>query len=192
MPRRPTKTASGIIAYVVLAIGVAVIALLNFIKENPWILLVLLAVAAIVIGASVLNARTARLHQEEERQRRQIEDKKREEERVQGIMSHKDEWGDDMCQWLIEGRYTLADARVKGILDNWQPLGQEKCQRLLHKTIAIGDTDNMVRLALGEPTSIDEQTITERDSKFRWIYGVPRRGATYVWFRHGQVTKIKQ
>ena len=53
-------------------------------------------------------------------------------------------------------------------------------------------TDKMVKLSLGEPTSIDNREISDRGEKFRWIYGIPRKGAAYIWFKDCVVTKIRQ
>jgi hypothetical protein len=117
--------------------------------------------------------------------------KRAEEVRVKAILEHNREWGDDMCQWLIKGNYKLTDSHTAAIMNNFGALGTDSCQRLIQRTLEIGDSSDMVKLALGNPTSIDEQVMTEKDNKFRWIYGVPRRGATYIWFKNGKVTKIK-
>lgn len=114
-----------------------------------------------------------------------------EQKRVASILEHKGEWGDDMCQWLIGGKYRLTDIRTAVIMKNYGELGQDACQRLLQKKIIIGDSADAVKLAWGAPSGTDEQVISEKDNKFRWIYGVPRKGASYVWFKNGKVTKIK-
>lgn len=88
--------------------------------------------------------------------------KQAEENRVARILAHQGEWGTDTCQQLI----------------------QEK--------ICIGMTDDMVMMSFGKPTSIDSKELSTRDEKSRWIYGVPRKGATYIWFKNGKVTKIRQ
>jgi hypothetical protein len=77
-------------------------------------------------------------------------------------------------------------------MQKYQAWGKDTCQRLLLKRIAIGGVAIMVILAFGRPTSIDEKVATAKDSKYRWIYGTPRQGATYVWFKNDRVTKIKQ
>lgn len=118
--------------------------------------------------------------------------KKGEEKRVNEIQAHSGEWGDEMCQWLIQNKYRATDPRTIAIMNKYQEWGKETCQKILQSKFSIGDTDEMVSLALGKPSSIDEQTITEKDVKFRWIYGTPRQGATYIWFKNGKVTKIKQ
>jgi hypothetical protein len=107
-------------------------------------------------------------------------------------MAHHEEWGDAMCQWLIENNVNLDDKRAEGILTRFDQWGEDICQLLIERRICLGMTDDMLRLALGEPTTIDQEEVSERGEKFRWIYGVPRRGATYIWFRDGKVTKFKQ
>jgi len=97
-----------------------------------------------------------------------------------------------MCQWLIENNVNLDDKRAEGILTRFDQWGEDICQLLIERRICLSMTDDMLRLALGEPTTIDQEEVSERGEKFRWIYGVPRRGATYIWFRDGKVTKFKQ
>jgi Ca2+/Na+ antiporter len=192
MPRRRTKTENNIIVYAIAAVVLVVIGLFNFMADNPLLLWVLLAFAAIVI-ALVWYTR-----KQENEKRRLAEEaaeeacQRAEEERIKTILDHKGEWGDSMCQWLADGRYSLTDSRTAAIMNNFVTLGQDTCQRLLQKTIAIGDSPNSVMLALGEPRTVDEQVTTEKENKFRWIYGFPRQGATYIWFKNGKVTKIKE
>ena len=115
----------------------------------------------------------------------------KEQARVEDIQSHQSEWGEDMCNWLVQNKFTLSNARVAGIMQKFDEFGAETCQNLLQQKIGIGYTDEMVRLSLGEPTSVDNKEITEKWEKFRWIFGVPRQGAVYIWFKDGKVTKIK-
>lgn len=82
--------------------------------------------------------------------------------------------------------------RVEEILTHQSEWGEETCKKLVQKSIAIKMTEEMVKLSLGTPKEIDEKEITERNEKFRWVYGTPRQGATYIWFKDGIVTKIKQ
>jgi hypothetical protein len=100
--------------------------------------------------------------QEEWRFQQEKEQKEREEKWAQEILSHNNEWGSATCQMVLD------------------------------RKIKLGMTVEMVTLALGTPTTVDEKIITEKDKSFRWIYGIPRQGATYLWFKNGQVTKIKQ
>lgn len=92
----------------------------------------------------------------------QLQRLQRERERVATILSHKDEWEEDICQSLINRR------------------------------IGIDMTEEMVRLAWGKPSRIENKELTRRGQKTRWIYGQPRKGANYVWFTNGKVTKIQQ
>jgi hypothetical protein len=139
------------------------------------------------------KAAQKRAQESAKKPRKRTEEKRKdaEEERVKAILEHKDEWGDVMCSWLVNKRYSLTDSRARSIMYNFAALGQETCIRLLQKTVAIGDSSGLVRLAWGEPTSVDEEVITEKENRYRWIYGVPRRGARYIWFKNGKVIKIK-
>lgn len=49
----------------------------------------------------------------------------------------------------------------------------------------------MVLLAWGKPNDIDQQEVTTKSSKERWVYGTPRKDAKYVWFKDDRVIKIK-
>ena len=117
---------------------------------------------------------------------------KTEEERVSEILSRSAEWGDEMCQWLIDKNYNPKDdARVSGILQSFETFGVETCQNLLRQSIGIGMTSEMVQLSLGKPNNIDNREVREKWEKYRWIYGIPRQGAAYFGFKNGKVTKIK-
>jgi len=117
--------------------------------------------------------------------------RRQESNRVKDILAHRDKWGEAMCQWLIENKIRSSDKRVERILARIDVWGEEACQDLIQKRIGLGMTDDMVSLALGKPTTIDQREVSERGEKFRWIYGVPRKGAVYVWFKDSKVTKIK-
>ena len=90
-----------------------------------------------------------------------LQQKKKEEERQAKILSRRNEWGQHICDMLIA------------------------------KQIAIDMTMEMVRYSWGEPTSKDQQEILKSGVKIRWVYGIPRRGAKYINFKNGHVTKIK-
>ena len=117
--------------------------------------------------------------------------KQAEENRIGYIWAHKSEWGEEMCQWLIEKGINTNNNRITGIMEQIGDWGIETCQDLIQKKIGLGMTDKMVRLSLGEPTDIDNREISEKGEKFRWIYGIPRRGAAYIWFKDGVVIKIR-
>lgn len=69
--------------------------------------------------------------------------------------------------------------------------GKDVCESLIARQIQLEMTQEMVQLAWGRPSSIDEKEVTQKNTKERWIYGQPRRGANYVWFTNGKVSKIK-
>lgn len=123
---------------------------------------------------------------------RTLSKKEIEGRRADEILAHREEWGEEMCEWLVDNRFRITDPRTREIMDKYQEWGKDLCQRLLLKRIGIRDTREMVRLALGAPTHVDEQLITERGGRFRWVYGKPRQRPTYIWFKNGYVTKIKQ
>jgi hypothetical protein len=81
--------------------------------------------------------------------------------------------------------------RVSGIIAREQDWGREICRKLMDKDIDVGMTQEMVEAGLGSPDARDNIEETENVRKERWIYGVPRRGATYIWFKNGVVTRIK-
>ncbi len=82
-------------------------------------------------------------------------------------------------------------AYVRSKMSEW---GEVTCNRILDGKIAIGMTEEMVKLSWGFPNSIDDKEITKTGIvKERWIYGTPRKngGANYIWFSNGTVSKIK-
>lgn len=116
---------------------------------------------------------------------------RQEKKRVKEIRSRQKEWGERMCNWLIANGYNLSDSRTREIMKLHGQWGTGTCQRVLQKKIAIRDSKTMVLLAFGEPSSVDQKVTTANDESFRWIYGTPRHGARYIWFRNGLVTKMK-
>ena len=118
--------------------------------------------------------------------------KQAEKKRIEAILAQKEEWGEEMCQWLIRMGFNPSNRHVLGIMQHVDEWKSENCKDLLQRKISLGMTDEMVRLSLGEPTSIDSTEINVRGKKFRWIYGIPRKGAAYIWFKDGVVTKVKQ
>ncbi len=119
--------------------------------------------------------------------------KKDEEKRVNLILACKKEWGEEICQWLIDNKVDLNNFKTKTILGGFKECGWsfDICKQLFAGRIAIGMTNAMVLAALGRPTSADNQEITETDCKIRYVYEAPPQEATYIWFENGQVTKIK-
>ena len=175
MVKRTSVTEAAVMV-VLLAVGAAVAILVsvwNFLIETKLIW----AVPFIVVGLIAL---------------RWYMKKKAEEQRIAEIEAHRMEWGDELSQWLIVGGIDTSEPRVSAILNHVERWGTNTVKALINKQITVGFTDNMVRLGLGKPTSIDNEEITEKWHKCRYIYGVPRQGATYIWFKDGKVTKIKQ
>jgi hypothetical protein len=114
-----------------------------------------------------------------------------EDKRVKEITSHRDEWGDWMCQQLVINGIDPYSQKTLEILKRLPEWGQDNCLDILTTKIRIGMTAEMVRLAFGEPTTEDEKVISPKGNGYRWIYGYPRQGAVYIWFKNDKVTKIK-
>ena len=83
------------------------------------------------------------------------------EERQAEIWQHQAEWGEGICRMLVQ------------------------------KEIALDMTEEMVRLGWGDPSNREMKELTKKGQKTRWVYGQPRKGARYVWFTGGKVTKIQ-
>lgn len=115
-----------------------------------------------------------------------------EEKRVNTILLYENEWGEDMCQWLIDNRIDINNWNVREVMCYFQEWGQDICKKLLMREIELDMKVEMVTAALGKPSFIDNEERTSRTEKYRYVYGVPRYGATYIWFKDGKVTKIKQ
>ena len=97
-----------------------------------------------------------------------------------------------MCQWMIDNQINPYKPSTINIMNQYREWGADNCQRLLQQRVEAGMSDEMVRAAYGNPPVIDERESTARDERYRYVYGRPRRDATYVWFKNGVVTKIKQ
>ncbi len=212
--RRTRQTIGGIILIAIAIAMMAIIALFNFIVENPWILLLLAGVVTFAIWFNKkerkLKEKKARedkelqeqtMRQDKERQeqklqefllQREKEEKEREEKRVREILLHKDEWGDEMCQWLMVNQIDPFNPRTIEIMNRLREWGHDISKDLLKRRISVGMTADMVRIAVGEPTSVDNKELTTKDEKYRYVYGVSRQGATYIWFKNGRVTKVRQ
>lgn len=179
----------------------------GFVMANPWIFLLIPAAAIIAYLPYNRNQKklkeeeTKRLEQEKEARgqhlqqmltHRESERREQEDKRVQAILAHRAEWGDDMCQWMIDHRINPHKPATMNVMNKYPEWGRDVCQSLLLQKIEVGMTDEMVTFALGNPPIIDEKETTATDQRYRYVYGRPRRDATYVWFKNGVVTKIKQ
>jgi hypothetical protein len=85
-----------------------------------------------------------------------------EKQRAGTVLAHKEGWGEDICQTIIS------------------------------KRINPDMTEEMVLLAWGKPNKVETKELTRQGQKTRWIYGQPRKGANYVWFTNGVVTRIQK
>ena len=181
--------------------------LYNFLMQNPWVYLIIPGVA--IVCLILYNQDRKRQEAEEEKRiqlekeqrgreiqqmldHREAERKSQEDTRSQAILSHRAEWGDEMCQWMIANKINPYKPPTINIMNRYRDWGRDNCQRLLQQKVEVGMTDEMVKAAYGNPPVIDERETTAKDERYRYVYGRPRRDATYIWFKNGAVTKIKQ
>lgn len=118
--------------------------------------------------------------------------KQREQNRVAAIEANREAWGDAICHYLIPTGQAADGGRVQGILSHLDGWSEEACLLLLKRNIGLGMTAEMVRASLGEPDTVDNRDISARGEKYRWIYGVPRHGAAYIWFKDDKVVRVRQ
>lgn len=93
----------------------------------------------------------------------------------------------------IQAELQRAEAiRRKAVLARRAEWGDDVCRLVIRKQVALGMTTDMVRLSWGLPNDIDQIEVTAKSTKERWIYGIPRRGAKYLWFKNDEVIKMKE
>jgi len=149
------------------------------IEAGRWVVWL---VVLIIAGAGI--AVFVRSYNENVRAKRQ--------QRIDAIRANQAAWGDDICEHLIQTGQAAADARVHGVLAHIDDWGEETCLQLLKRSIGTGMSAEMVKASLGEADKIDNQDVSASGRKYRWIYGVPRHGAAYIWFKDDKVVRIKQ
>lgn len=82
--------------------------------------------------------------------------------------------------------------RQQTINQHYADWGEWICQHLINNEVVPGMTEEMVKLALGENYDADEKEVSPSGKlRYRWVYGVKRRNAVYVWFEDGKVKKVK-
>lgn len=91
-----------------------------------------------------------------------------------------------------ERKKKIESERKKKILSHLNEWGEDICNTLIAKKIRPEMTEEMVLLSWGRPGKIENKEITAKYTKTRWIYGTPRKDASYVWFKNGEIWKIKQ
>jgi hypothetical protein len=217
MPKKSKKKQNRWLLYAIAGLFILTIAwalasafvdlLYNFLMQNPWIYLLLPAAAIVILVLRNQDQKKQkaeeekRLQQEKEMQgqhiqqvldHKEMERQTQESNRVQGILAHKSEWGNDMCQWMIDNRINPYKPSTISIMNRYSDWGRDNCQRLLQQRIEPGMTDQMVIAACGTPPIVDEKESTAKDERYRFVYGRPRRDATYIWFKNGVVIRIKQ
>ena len=217
MPKKSKKKQNhklllAIVALFVLVIALALISaffdlVYSFVIQNPWIFLLIPAVAIVALVLYNREQKSRKAEQEKQLQQeqalrgqhiqqmlthREAERKTQEDNRVRAILAHQTEWGTDMCQWMIDNRINPHKPASMNIMNKYREWGQDNCQHLLQQKIEVGMTAEMVEAAYGNPPIIDEKETTAKDERYRYVYGRPRRDATYIWFKNGVVMRIKQ
>lgn len=92
-----------------------------------------------------------------------------------------------------EDKKRRIEAKRLAFIEKLRPLwGDEVCDLITDKKVEIGMSKEMVLVAWGKPHKVDSAEITERFEKIRWVYGKPRINASYLTFKDGVVTSIKQ
>jgi hypothetical protein len=217
MPKKNKKKQNRWLLYAIAGLFILAIAwalasaffdlLYNFLMQNPWVYLLIPAVAIVCL---VLYNQDRKKQKAEEEKRLQVEKEQRGQEiqlmldhrgaerksqqdiQAQAILARQAEWGDDMCQWMVANQINPYKPTTINIMNRYRDWGADNCQRLLQQQIEPGMTDEMVRAAYGNPPVIDEKETTVKDNRYRYVYGRPRRDATYIWLKNGVVTRIKQ
>jgi hypothetical protein len=73
-------------------------------------------------------------------------------------------------------------------------IGKQLAISLRNREVSIGMPPELVKLAWGEPTKIDNREVTKNGLvKQRWVYGIAKAGkpARYVFFKNEEVEKIQ-
>jgi hypothetical protein len=70
--------------------------------------------------------------------------------------------------------------------------GDTICETLINKKISIGMNQRMVAYSWGTPNEIDQRSISKTGiDRERWVYGIPCKGAQYIYFKNGFVDKMQ-
>ena len=115
MARKSKKqTEAEFILIIVAGIVVVFIVSLKFLIETNLIWFVLPIIAGILVLRIYLKKRAEEqriLLEKQAEEQRILLAKQAEEQRIEKILTHQDEWGEAMCQWLIDnGADTTTDS----------------------------------------------------------------------------------
>lgn len=72
-----------------------------------------------------------------------LQKQEQEQARVAAISSYESKWGEQICSYLVKGKFKL-DSRVKGIMSHFDEWGEKTCLDLLKQTIAVEMSADMV------------------------------------------------
>jgi len=177
------------LSYIFLGTVIYILAVIKAGFKNPWMLLILFGFAIFIVW--FYRRQKKRLEQDPQwtEQERDAEIERNKQE----ILSHKSEWGEEICKWIIENRnleegITGRELKVLRHLPAW---GEEFCKVVLKMDIVPDMTEDMVKLSIGEPTAIDNEQITRQGENLRFIYKDSHGVTSYIWFKDGKVTRYE-
>lgn len=108
-----------------------------------------------------------------------------EAERIAAIEDHRREWGETLCEVLIQQHIPL-DKRTENIMAHLDEWGKDLCATLLQGKVELKMTEEMVRLAWGAPDAVEE--LTESGGKSHWLYEQGDDHTAQIWFTDGRVS----
>jgi TRAP-type uncharacterized transport system fused permease subunit len=87
-------------------------------------------------------------------------------------------------------REDKVNDRKREILTHRDAWGEDVCQALLRHRVSLNMTPEMVALALGKPSGKDRREIAGQMALELWVYGVRSGGARYFFFKNGTLVKM--
>lgn len=93
----------------------------------------------------------------------------------------------------LEAAYAAREKRRLELIEQMRgEWGDELCERLINKKVTLDMNQRMVASSWGKPDEVDQKTVSKTGiDRERWVYGEPRKGAQYVYFKNGLVDKIQ-
>lgn len=73
---------------------------------------------------------------------------------------------------LLVGCQSVKEQRISAHKEIWSKLSEEDRHRLMQRQLRVGDTEEMVRIALGPPDKILPITRPDGQQQTRWFYDV--------------------
>lgn len=121
------------------------------------------------------------------------ENKKSEERnRVKSILDEKLYLGEAFSEWMIQNKVDIYHPRINHLLSKINDWGNTIVQALIENEIAIGMTEEMVRLSLGDPNQIMSQEYNEDGNMVNWVYNSNENNIIGIWIKDGVVINIER